>query len=147
MTNPNKILAVIRPNRPKPEDIKPSETKTESKTDSKPEPSISEKPSPRPRPSGNSSDRPSRPSRPKPKTLLEVPEAANAAGEVFHPGDQIWVRSPWGKWAVAEIQKFYQSTPDEIVAYFSPKEERSGWTWMGGCIRSKLLKKVETPEV
>ncbi|WP_413164958.1 hypothetical protein ACL6C3_02205 [Capilliphycus salinus ALCB114379] len=56
------------------------------------------------------------------------------------------MRSPWGKWAVAEIEKFYQTTPDQVVAHFAPKEEREGWPWMGGCIRSELLKKVPTPQ-
>jgi hypothetical protein len=164
MTNSNKILAVVRPNRPKPDDIKQSEAKTdantdsqkesqtESKTESKPasetesktesKPSLPEKPSRRPRPSSSSSDKPYRPSRPKPKHLEEVPQATNPAGEMFNPGDQIWVRSPWGKWAVAEIDKFYQSNYDQVVAHFNPKEERAGWTWMGGCIRSELLKKA-----
>ena len=165
MTNSNKILAVIRPNRPKPSDIKPSEAQTDAKTNSNPEadreskpegelnadpkppsrPSAPEKPSPRPRPSF-SSDRPSRPSRPRPKQLEQVPQATNAAGETFNAGDLIWVRSPWGKWAVAEIEKFYQSAPDQVMAHFAPKEEREGWTWLGGCIRSELLKKVPTPQ-
>ncbi|MEL7034744.1 MAG: hypothetical protein AAFO04_03880 [Cyanobacteria bacterium J06592_8] len=164
MTNSNKILAVVRPNRPKPDDIKHSEAKTDSKTVSNPEsqtestspeqssdsqslskPSTLDKPSRRPRPF-SSSDKPSRPSRPRPKVLEEVLQATNSVGETFNPGDQIWVRSPWGKWAVAEIDKFYQCSPDEIVAHFFPKEEREGWTWMGGCIRSQLLKKVPTPQ-
>ncbi|MDY7021670.1 MAG: hypothetical protein SWJ54_09945 [Cyanobacteriota bacterium] len=168
MTNSNKILAVVRPNRPKPDDIKQSEAKTEPQTDSEaisssdsqtesksPEessdsknlskPSTLDKPSRRPQPF-SSSDKPSRPSRPRPRVLEEVPQATNLAGETFNPGDRIWVRSPWGKWAVAEIDKFYQCSPDEIVAHFLPKEEREGWTWMGGCIRSQLLKKVPTPQ-
>ena len=171
MTNPNKILAVVRPNRPKPEDIKQSEAKTDAKTESNPEAkpdsqtesqtesnaqtqsdsqteskrSLPEKPTRRPRPA-RSSDRSSKPSRPKPKQLEEVPQATNTSGETFNSGDRIWVRSPWGKWAVAEIDKFYQSSEDQVVAHFVPKEEREGWTWMGGCIRSELLKKVPTPQ-
>lgn len=168
MTNSNKILAVVRPNRPKPDDIKQSEAKTEPQTDSETisnadthtesksseessdakslsKPSTLDKLSRRPRLS-SLSEKPSRPTRPRPKVLEEVPQATNLAGEIFNPGDQIWVRSPWGKWAVAEIDKFFQCSPDEVVAHFLPKEEREGWTWMGGCIRSQLLKKVPTPQ-
>ena len=132
----NKILAVIRPNRPE---------NTEAKTEAKSEPQPSSAPKkPIPRPTKPSSRGP-RPSRSRPQPLVELSEATNQNGESFKVGDQIWVRAPWGKWAMAEITTFYQDTPEDIVAQFTPKDEQAGWTWMGGCIRSALLQKVVSP--
>ncbi len=133
----NKILAVVRPNRPE-----KTETQSESQpSSSQPSSSTLKKPIPRP----NKSSRGSRPSRSKPQPLVELSEATNQEGESFNVGDQIWVRAPWGKWAIAEITTFYQNTPEDLVAQFTPKQEQAGWTWMGGCIRSALLKKVVIP--
>ncbi len=128
----NKIIAVNRPTRPDPEKApEPTEVKQEAekKTEYRPK-------------QKRLIGKPSKPSKPKLKKLPELKEAQNVAGDVFNLGDRIQVRAPWGLWAEAEIDKFYQVDAANVVAHFVPKTERSGWDWFGGCITSELLQKA-----
>ncbi len=135
----NKIIAVNKPNKPEPAAApEPTEVKEENLSAQS-----SKKPTFRPKPQkfSSSSSRPSRTPKPKPKKLPELTEAKNPAGDVFNLGDRIQVRAPWGIWAEAEIDKFYQVGSTDVVAHFVPKTERQGWNWFGGCISTDLLKK------
>lgn len=133
----NKIIAVNKPNKPEPAATpEPTEIQQEEKQSAE----TFNKSASRPRPQ-KSSSRPSRAPKPKPKKLPELTEATNATGDVFNVGDRIQVRAPWGIWAEAEIDKFYQVNSTEAVAHFVPKTERSGWNWFGGCINTELLQK------
>ncbi|MGC9525741.1 MAG: hypothetical protein ACP5D7_09410 [Limnospira sp.] len=135
MSSNHKILAVTRPKKPPEPEINPAAEKTE-----KPEDSQRSTPNPdRPRLS-----RLPKPVKHKPKPLVELSEAKNPRGEVFAIGDRIWVRAPWGVWAIAEITQFYESTPDTILANFIPKQEKPDWTWDGGMIRAELLQKADS---
>ncbi|MGB3536309.1 MAG: hypothetical protein WBA13_22680 [Microcoleaceae cyanobacterium] len=132
----NKIIAVNKPNKPEP-------TATPEATEVKEEKQLTENTSKsvsRPKPQ-KSFSRPSKAPKPKPKKLPELTEVKNAVGDVFNVGDKIRVRAPWGIWAAAEIDKFYQVNSADVVAHFVPKTERSGWNWFGGCINSELLQK------
>ncbi|CAD5977550.1 hypothetical protein PCC9214_04297 [Planktothrix tepida] len=77
-----------------------------------------------------------------PKPWVELEEAQNATGDVFHLGDLIQVRAPWGEIAIAQIDHFYEVAPGSLWAQFVPTEEREEWTWKGGSIRAELLKKA-----
>jgi hypothetical protein len=86
--------------------------------------------------------KPRRPDVTPPKPWIELEEAQNQGGEVFHLGDLIEVRAPWGDVAIAEIQNFYEVSPGSLWACFGPTEERENWSWKGGSIRTELLKKA-----
>ncbi|MEB3886434.1 hypothetical protein [Lyngbya sp. CCY1209] len=145
MSSNHKILAVTRPKKPPEPETKPVADQTEKPEDTKrptPNPEDSKRPNfnkDRPRPS-----RLPKPVKHKPKPLVELSEAKNPQGEVFAIGDKIWVRAPWGLWAIAEITQFYESSPDTILANFIPKQEKPDWTWDGGMIRAELLQKADS---
>ncbi|AMW30037.1 MULTISPECIES: hypothetical protein [Arthrospira] len=132
MNSNHKILAVTRPNKP-PEPSSESPT-TNTQEHSRSTGTVKHIPS--------RTVKPSKPIKHKPKVAVKLPQAENSEGEVFVVGDHILVRAPWGLWARAEIKTFYQSSPDTVMAHFIPKEERTNWTWMGGLIRSDLLKRA-----
>jgi hypothetical protein len=136
----NKIIAVNKPNKPEPAATpEPTEVKKEEQQSAD---TINKSAyRPKPQKSSSSSSRPTRTPKPKPKKLPELTEAKNAAGDIFNVGDRIQVRAPWGIWAEAEIDKFYQVDSAEAVAHFVPKTERPGWNWFGGCISTELLQK------
>ncbi|MEQ8956703.1 MAG: hypothetical protein RLP02_02065, partial [Coleofasciculus sp. C2-GNP5-27] len=71
-----------------------------------------------------------------------VTEATNEAGELFHKGDSITVKAPWGGEATAEIVDFYQTHSGKIWAQYNPLDSQPNWTWHSGCIRSHLLAKA-----
>jgi hypothetical protein len=71
-----------------------------------------------------------------------VTEATNEAGELFHKGDSITVKAPWGGEATAEIVDFYQTHSGKIWAQYNPLDSQPNWTWHSGCIRSNLLAKA-----
>lgn len=132
MNSSHKILEVNRPKKPPEVDSKSPTSETQENSPSTE--TVKQIPS-----------RPARPTKPikhKPKVLVELPQAENSLGEVFTVGDKIQVRAPWGMWATAEIKTFYQSSPDTVMAHFLPQQERPDWTWMGGLIRSDLLKRA-----
>jgi hypothetical protein len=71
-----------------------------------------------------------------------VTEATNEAGELFHKGDSITVKAPWGGEATAEIVDFYQTHSGKIWAQYNPLDSQPNWTWYSGCIRTNLLEKA-----
>jgi len=71
-----------------------------------------------------------------------VTEATNEAGELFHKGDSITVKAPWGGKATAEIVDFYQTHSGKIWAQYNPLDSQPNWTWYSGCIRTNLLEKA-----
>jgi hypothetical protein len=71
-----------------------------------------------------------------------VTEATNEAGEMFHKGDSITVKAPWGGEATAEIVDFYQTHSGKIWAQYNPLDSQPNWTWYSGCIRTNLLEKA-----
>lgn len=86
--------------------------------------------------------RPRKVERPEPKPLVEIPEASNASGEIFNPGDKISVIAPWGEKATAEIQSFYHDEADCSWARYVPSQSRPDWNWDRGCIRAAKLVKA-----
>ncbi|TVU53520.1 MAG: hypothetical protein EA414_11620 [Arthrospira sp. PLM2.Bin9] len=132
MNSNHKILAVTRPNKPPEANSELPTNNTQE--DSRSTGTVKHIPS--------RTVKPSKPIKHKPKVAVELPQAENDQGEVFVTGDHILVRAPWGLWARAEIKTFYQSGRDTVMAHFIPKEERPNWTWMGGLIRSDLLKRA-----
>jgi hypothetical protein len=84
----------------------------------------------------------------KPEVTNSVPSqiesATNAAGEVFTTHELIVVTAPWGKQAIAQIEKFYPS-PTGIWARYKPllDELPAGWNWGGGVCRAELLVRAE----
>jgi len=71
-----------------------------------------------------------------------VTEATNEADELFHKGDSITVKAPWGGEATAEIVDFYQTHSGKIWAQYNPLDFQPNWTWYSGCIRTNLLAKA-----
>ncbi|MFP4120391.1 hypothetical protein [Coleofasciculus sp.] len=71
-----------------------------------------------------------------------VTEATNEAGELFHKGNQITVKAPWGGEATAEIVDFYQTHSGKIWAQYNPLDSQPNWTWYSGCILTNLLEKA-----
>ena len=86
-------------------------------------------------------NKPSRPEKPKKKESLieKMPEATNANGELFKPGDKIKVLSPWCMEVEGEITGFYKSAKGSIFAEFVPQNSLPEWNWEKGCIRAELL--------
>ena len=72
--------------------------------------------------------------------IEKVPDAANANGEVFKPGDKIIVPSPWSSQEEVEITGFYKGPKGSVFAQFVPKDSLPNWNWEKGCIRAELLK-------
>lgn len=85
-------------------------------------------------------EKPQRPVKPKIKAPLEVPQV-EVGGEMFNPGESIWVTSPFGSKAKGEILGFYQDG-GETWARFVPQELPEGSLWESGYIRSELLVKI-----
>lgn len=88
--------------------------------------------------------KPSRFGKPKKSDALieRIPEATNAKGELFKPGDKILVLSPWCQEVEGEITGFYKGAKGSIFAEFVPQESLPQWSWEKGCIRAELLKLV-----
>jgi hypothetical protein len=85
-------------------------------------------------------EKPRKPVKPKIKAPIEVPEV-EVGGEMFNPGELIWVTSPFGTKAKGEILGFYQDS-GETWARFVPKELPEESLWESGYIRSELLVKI-----
>jgi hypothetical protein len=77
----------------------------------------------------------------KTQVLVErIPEATNANGELFKPGDKIRVLAPWCMEVEGEITGFYKGGKGSIFAEFVPQKTGHEWNWEKGCIRAELLK-------
>lgn len=86
-------------------------------------------------------NKPFKSDKPKKKEALveRIPEAVNANGELFKPGDKIRVLAPWCLEVEGEITGFYKGGQGSIFAEFVPQESLPDWNWEKGCIRAEFL--------
>lgn len=79
--------------------------------------------------------------KPKFPPLVTLPSTTNVTGEVFHVGDQILVKAPWGDTVIAEIMVIYQGSERTWVEYKPIEQVLEGWSWERGMVMAMRLAK------